>query len=270
MKALLPKSLLALGLLLIPGYAKAELAIGLQAWTFRQLTLFETVDKAAALGVTSIEAFPGQKLGGELTGKMGPGMTEDERRETLAKFRSAGVTLCSIGVINAPDEKAWREIFVFAKAMGLQWITTEPPLAQLPLLDGLSREYGVPLAIHNHGPPSPYADPANTRLALDKCSSNIGVCADTGHWARAGHDPAKALALFPGRIVALHLKDVAEWKQGARDVPYGQGVSDVPAMLAELRKQDFRGMTSIEYEHGSPRLDEEVSRCIAYLKHPPG
>src|SRR5262249_46861490 len=41
---------------------KLGLKLSLQCWTFRQLSFFETVDKAASLGVKYLEMYPGQKL----------------------------------------------------------------------------------------------------------------------------------------------------------------------------------------------------------------
>ena len=36
--------------------------LSLQCWTFNRLSFFETVDRAAALGVKYLEMYPGQKL----------------------------------------------------------------------------------------------------------------------------------------------------------------------------------------------------------------
>ena len=41
---------------------KLGFRLSLQCWTFRELTFFETVNKAAGLGVKYLEAYPGQKL----------------------------------------------------------------------------------------------------------------------------------------------------------------------------------------------------------------
>jgi len=240
--------------------------IGLQAWTYNNLTFCEAVDKASSLGIECIEAYPGQTLGGGLDGKFGPAMDAATRAKVLDKLRSAHVTLVSFGVVNGGNEQQWRDIFAFAKDMKLQWITVEPPLTTLPLLDQLATEYGIRVAIHNHGAPSPYADPSVTKAALEKLSNNIGVCADTGHWARGGTDPVAALKLFPGRIVALHLKDVNQFAKGGRDVPYGTGVVDMGALIALLKEQQFKGVALIEYEHHSPTLDQEVAACVEYLK----
>jgi sugar phosphate isomerase/epimerase len=267
MKSMLKITALMAGLLAgLAGCDNEGPKIGLQAWTFRNLTFFETVDQAQKLGIACLEAYPGQTLGGGLEGKFGPGMNAATRQRVLDKLNSAQVTLVSFGVVNAGGEQQWREIFAFAKELNLQWVTTEPPLDKLPMLDKLANEYGIPVAIHNHGKPSPYADPEATKAALATLSPMVGVCADTGHWAKSGFEPAQALSLLAGRIITLHLKDESEFAKGGRDVPFGTGVANMGGMLAELKKQKFKGVALIEYEHMSPNLENEVAACVEYLK----
>lgn len=70
-----------------------------------------------------------------------------------------------------------------------------------------------------------------------------------------------------GRIRGFHLKDVAE--KGvidARDVPLGEGKADYAAVLAELKRQGYRGVLTIEYEHDSPELMDDVAKCVAFVE----
>ncbi|MDR2462568.1 MAG: DUF1080 domain-containing protein [Verrucomicrobiales bacterium] len=266
MKSILKNIMLCGALIVTVNCFGAEPQIGMQAYTFRNLTFFETVDKARELGIGYLEAYPGQKLGGDLEGKFGHDLSPDAREKIREKLRSAGVTLVSYGVVNAGGEQDWRKIFDFAKDMKLQWITTEPPVDKLPMLDKLAVEYGIPLALHNHATPSTYADPEKTRAALEPLSLSVGVCADTGHYGRSGFEPAKALALLKGRIITLHLADINQFTKSGRDVPFGSGVGNMAAVLAELRRQGFKGIPLIEYEHMSPKLTEEVAACVAFLR----
>src|ERR1700688_1373328 len=41
---------------------KLGLKLSLQCWTFNKLSFFETVDRAAGLGIKYLEIYPGQKL----------------------------------------------------------------------------------------------------------------------------------------------------------------------------------------------------------------
>jgi sugar phosphate isomerase/epimerase len=63
------------------------------------------------------------------------------------------------------------------------------------------------------------------------------------------------------------LKDVGEWgKPEARDVPLGQGLADYAAVLKELKTQGFKGLMTVEYEHESPQLVDEVAECLAFVE----
>jgi sugar phosphate isomerase/epimerase len=49
-------------------------------------------------------------------------------------------------------------------------------------------------------------------------------------------------------------------------VPYGAGVSDVPALLTELKAQGFAGNISIEYEYHWENSTPEVGQCIGFVR----
>ena len=68
---------------------KLGLKLSLQCWTFNRLTFFETVDKAAGLGVKYLEMYPGQKL---KPGSDCQGRPEHERRRRSPKSRRSWPT----------------------------------------------------------------------------------------------------------------------------------------------------------------------------------
>lgn len=228
------------------------------------LTFFESVDKAAALGIKYLEAFPGQKIGGTLHGAMSFTMDAATRRKVLEKCRSAGVTLVGYGVASPQSEAEWHELFAFAKAMGVRFIVSEPDPAWIELVDKLSREYAIDVAIHNHPQPSHYWKPEAVLAAAQGCGKRIGACADTGHWVRSGLDPVQCLKKLDGRIIMLHFKDLSARDPKAHDVVWGTGACDVPAMLAELRRQHFKGYFSIEYENPADVL-ESLPRIVTFF-----
>ena len=96
------------------------------------------------------------------------------------------------------------------------------------------------------------------------CSERVGACADTGHWNRSGLVPVECLRKLEGRIVSLHFKDLNQ-KGGGHDVPWGTGVCDVRAMLTELRRQKFKGVFSIEYEHNWQNSLPEIKQCVEFF-----
>jgi len=239
--------------------------LGMQAYTFHKFTFFEAVDKTHALGLKYIEAFPGQTLSKE-TGavKFDHAMSKETMASVKAKLASTGITLVNYGVVNlGKDEASARKVFDFAKAMSIETIVAEPDPATFDMLDKLTKEYGIRVAIHNHPKPSKYWDPQAVLDAVKGRSDRIGACADTGHWPRSGINPVDALRKLDGRIVSLHFKDLNELnKRDAHDVIWGTGKCDVRAMLAELKRQKFSGVFSIEYEHNWENSMPEIAECI--------
>lgn len=250
-------ALLPLAVLTGKGQTEFDPKLGLQAWSFNRDSFVEMVDKAGALDIKNLQAFPRQKLGEGLPGKFEPSMDAATREKLLALLKKKGISLVSFGVVRADDEAGWRELFEFAKAMGIADLTVEPPADALPLLNGLSNEYGVTVSIHNHG--------GNLEERLEQLAPygpNLGLCADTGHWVRNGRNAVSSLALAKGRLHSLHLKDMSAADKEAHTMPWGTGVSDFKGQLAELKKQGFSGYIFIEYEHRTPELDANVKSCV--------
>ncbi len=239
--------------------------LGLQAWTFNNLTAFEAIDQVQALGLKVIEFFPGQRLSPERDVPVGEGMSKEDRDLLKAKLRQAGVAAVNFGVTGlSKDEAASRRVFEFAKDLGIETICSEPAPDAFDVIDKLCGEYGINVAIHNHPKPSHYWNPDTVLEACRGRSRRIGACADTGHWMRSGVNPLEALRKLEGRIITLHFKDLTEFgKNEAHDVPWGTGAGDTRALLAEVRRQGFTGTFSIEYEHHSPQLVQEVGQCVA-------
>jgi sugar phosphate isomerase/epimerase len=96
--------------------------------------------------------------------------------------------------------------------------------------------------------------------------SRIGSTADIGHWVRSGLEPLDCLKILEGRIVSMHLKDLNEKSPSAHDVPYGLGVSNIPAILKELQRQNYSGNISVEYEYNWDNNVYDAAQCIGFVR----
>jgi len=243
--------------------------LGIQAWSFNRFTFYEAVDKTASLGLGWIEAYPhGQKLSKDKPNIIfGHEMPAQIREEVKQKLKDAGVKLASYGVTNLPnDEAKCRKVFDFAKEMGIETIVSEPPEEAFDMLDKLCQEYKISVAIHNHAKPTHYWNPDTVLKVCKGRSKWIGACADTGHWMRSGINPVEALKKLEGRIISLHLKDLNEFGNlKAHDVPWGTGKADIKAILAELARQNFKGVFSIEYEYNWENSIPDIRQCVTYF-----
>src|ERR1035437_9451591 len=246
--------------------------IGCQAYTFNHFSVYEAIEKTVEAGGKVIEFYPGQKLSkDEPTVKWDHNASPETIQKVKAKLAASKITAVNYGVVQIPkDEAEARKIFEFAKALGLYAITTESVEA-LDTIEKLVKEYDIKVAFHDHpkqanNPGYKMWDPNYVLSVIKDRDARIGSGADTGHWVRSGLNPVDCLRILKGRIISSHLKDLNEMGPGAHDVPYGAGVSDVPALLAELKAQGFAGNISIEYEYHWENSTPEVSQCIGFVR----
>ncbi|OGD14166.1 MAG: hypothetical protein A2V76_07585 [Candidatus Aminicenantes bacterium RBG_16_63_14] len=243
-----------------------------EAWTFRKFTFIETLKKLQELGVAAVEAFPGQALAAELPGaRFNEGMTPEQIAFVKDALRSAGVTLYGYGVVDiGKTEESMRQVFDFARKMGIRVIVCEPADDDFTLLEKLVKEYSIKIAIHNHPAPSKYHLPETVFSHVDGKDPRIGSCADSGHWMRGMTDPREAFKLLQGRLLDVHLKDRSDFgtAKGVDDVPWGAGKGMIRDLLAELTLQDYDGYLTMEYENESEAGDPVPAfrQSIAFVK----
>ena len=194
-------------------------------------------------------------------------MDEQTRKEILDLASSKGVKIVGSGVFVPSDPSEWEKEFEFAKAMGLEYISAEPPMADWDLVEKLSDRYGIAVSVHNHPKPSTYWTPDSLLSAVSSRSSRLGSCADVGHWKRCGLDHLDCLRKLDGRIISLHFKDIApeSAEGGPHDVIWGTGVLDVPSMFRILKDQGFKGYFAIEYEYNWDNSVPDIKKCIEYF-----
>ena len=239
--------------------------LGSQAYTFRKLTLFETIDLLSAMGIRYIELYPGQRFSPEKPDtKADHTMPGELIDELVAKLKDKNVTPVLYGVVSLPnDEAKCRQVFEFAKKLNLEGVVSEPPLDAIPLIDKLAGEYGMKVAIHDHPKPSLYWD-CHTVIEATMDAKNVGACADIGHWRRSGLTPVECVKMLKGKIISSHLKDIDEKKE---DVVWGSGTVGVRDVLEELHRQQAKGIIfSIEYEKGEgDELIGNVARSLEFF-----
>lgn len=222
--------------------------LGVQMWTFNHFPFVTALDKVDSAGIKFIEAFPGQPLGGGMTDSFGIAMSADSRAKLKTILQSKGISMVAFGVIAPETIGEWKKYFDLAKEFGLSYITAEPRKDQWNQVDSLAGVYGIKIAIHDHPKPNMYWSPDSV-LAATVGHPNIGSCADVGHWSRNGLKPVDCLKKLEGHVFGVHLKDIKVFdKTDAEDTVVGKGINDFPAIFAELKRQGFSGMLSIEQE----------------------
>ncbi len=178
--------------------APPKLNVGIASYSLRSLPIDACIAALKMMQVKSVSVFRTHVpilLG-----------TPDDCRAAAARFRDAGLTIASTGVVTLKNsEGVMRRAFESGRAAGLSTMAasyeTYPDRETLLLTERFVREYDIRLAFHNHGPgdkafPSPY----DVWTAVQPYDPRLGLCIDVGHTMRAGVDPVAAILKCRSRI----------------------------------------------------------------------
>jgi sugar phosphate isomerase/epimerase len=215
--------------------------MGAQSYSFRHFNTYDALTMLGGIGLKNMEFcsvhFP-------------PAPENEKFLEAKQYIEKAGVTVPSFGVESfTSSEEASRVKFDFGKILGLEVLTADPDPDAFDLLDKLTEEYNIKIAIHNHGPRARYNKAEDTLKACEGHSAMIGACVDTGHVIRSGEKPHEVLEALGSRVISMHLKD---WVHEEDEQILGEGDMDLVAVAKTLKKIEFTGPIMLEFE-----LDKE-------------
>ncbi len=246
------------------------LAIGCQAYSFKDFTAFEAIAKTKEAGGTIIEFYPGQKLkpGSDLIVSHAGG--DAIVQELLAECKRQGIFAVNYGVVAADNAAEIHKIMEFAQKLGLYSICTEST-ELVAEWEKAVKQYDIKVAFHEHGgsmsnPDYKVWNPLYIRGVVESRDPRVGACADLGHWCTSGLKPIDCLRILSGRVISVHLKDKSEMGEKGVVVPAGQGVVDVAACIAELKQQNFKGHFSVEHENDWLDSVPKIKQSVDFTK----
>lgn len=222
---------------------QADIKLGLQSWTCRNMTFEETVLFAKKSGIKYVEFFRAH---------IDPSAPEAENLAKKAFLEEHGVAAYSIGVSRTSmDKEENRKLFEVAKLFGMEVVVVEPKnMDEWDNLEELVKEYDIKLAIHNHGTGTVYGDPATVKDVLAARDDRIGVCMDIGWVVAAGHDPVETYKGYNGRVADMHFKDKRVEDQDGKLVPIdtliGEGDAAFVPLFDEMKRTAWQGVIAIE------------------------
>jgi inosose dehydratase len=229
--------------------------MGLQTYTLRDFNFDQTLGHLKDLGLKYAQFFSKQLP-----------VTDDKSKieEAKAKLAAAGVQILSWGVQGfSKNVDNTKKAFEFARAMGFSVYSANPSADSFESLATLTKEYGIKIAIHNHGPEDKtYGRLEQVQKAVEKWPVEIGSCVDTGHVLRIGEDPVQWIKALGPRVHDVHIKDFSGPK-GEDEQILGKGKLDVLAVLKALKEVQFKGILALEYEKNGPKLLGDIKECLA-------
>ncbi len=243
-----------------------EWKFGVALWTFHNMNFPEALSRVDSAGLKYIEPNTFHATGPELKDSMVMQLSPAGIEKLKAMIAAKGLIVESIYIVGDSTIGSWKKQFDIAKQLGVKFVTTEPPLKMWDAIDSLAGAYGVKVAIHEHWRGvSNYWNPDTTLMAL-KGHPNFAVCADLGHWPKSGINPLDAVKKLEGHIIGVHFKDIAAYDNPKLvDVRAGTGVVDFPAILAELKRQNFKG--NIYIERDTVEVPNNLQSVIETVKY---
>ena len=243
--------------------------LGIEAYTFHKFTLFEAIEKTAALGLPFMGGLSFQKVSDDIPKNFEPGLSDDELRQIRLKLDAAGVRLLTYYIQDIPgDEAGCRKVFEFGRKIGIETFMSEPKPEALGTIEKFCDAYDINVALHNHdAKASPaYWNPEGMLKACEGRSKRLGACADIGYWMRSGIDPVQAVQQLKERLITVQMHDLHTRGTEGHDVPWGTGVGNTAAMLKEIHRLGIRPtMFGLEYSYNWLESMPEIAKCIAFF-----
>ncbi|MGZ3958445.1 MAG: sugar phosphate isomerase/epimerase family protein, partial [Flavisolibacter sp.] len=218
----------------------AGLPVGIAGYTFAKFDVESAIKMMKRLEVTRLSLkemhLPLQS-------------SQEKIRSVLDQFDQNGIRIYAVGVIYMKTREMVDLAFDYARKVGVDMIVGVPAYDLLNYAEAKVSATNIRLAIHNHGPEDTlYPGPQQVYERIRDRDPRIGLCLDIGHATRAGVDPAQAVKAYRDRLFDLHIKDVTGKIKEAKAVEIGRGVIDFAALVKTLRKTNYQGVCSLEYE----------------------
>jgi len=246
-----------------PLFALSRLNIGVGTYSYHGLSVDDMIIQLNALHIREIEMSRGEFM-------LMNHPTDDLFRSARAKFDQAGIHCVSYYTATIKEDIDLENAVRFAKILGVSNITGDATGGILNRIDSRLTQEKLTFGIHNHyfkGQKFAYESPEDVLNALKGLSNTVGATADVGHFASCGHDPVDALRKLGPHLKLVHLKDI-QAVDGEVNVLLGKGISKIPEVMQELRRQNFAGLVAVEYEkegdvNEDMRQDVEFARKLA-------
>jgi len=236
--------------------------VGLQLYSTvpDKAPLAERLEKVAACGIDTVE-FAGYD-----------GLSPEALRDLVAQHGLTAVGTHA-GLERLTDHLD--EEIAYAKALGYRHIIC--PYADMvtaadaralaetlrPIAQRLATE-GLKLSYHNHAHEYAVDEGAYLIDHLLAACPELGFEMDIFWTAVGGEDPVAHMRRWEGRMTLVHVKELGEGADHPNAV-VGEGVLDIPAVLAEARRQGVHDFV-IEQEEYPYELYECIRRGAAWLR----
>lgn len=241
-----------------PEKSQDRFVLGMAGYSFREFSIDQAIVMMQRIGVNflSIKDF-----------HMPLNSSREQLKAVVEKFTTQGITPYAVGVIYMNSPEAVEQAFTYAGNAGIKLIVGAPDYGLLTQVEQKVRDTGIRIAIHNHGPDNPlFPNATDIWTHIKDRDPGIGICLDIGHTTRDGQDPAVDIERYASRILDVHIKDVDQANKAGKTVEMGRGIIDIPEVVAALRKIQYSGKCSLEFEKDMNDPLAGMAESIGYWK----
>jgi len=250
---------------------KLNWKFGISAYSFKDKTLFETIDQTSALNLLYMGGLNVQKVSADVDKNFDHNLSDEELYSIQQKFISSGITLINYYIHDIPaNEEECKKIFDFASKMGIETLVSEPKLEAFDIIEKYCKQYNIKLAIHNHEKDiSPHFwSPEGVLKVCENRSPLIGVCGDLGYWIRSGIDPMEAIEDLGNRLITLQVHDLDKMNKNGHDVPWGTGEVDLEAFFTKLKDDRISPLfIGLEYSYNWGKSMPEIEQSKVFFNN---
>ena len=193
----------------------------------------------------------------------------DKYKELRTMYNAAGVNIDIVKLTFAPamSDEEYDYIFNVARALGSHSVTLELPTdeAVTQRVGDFAAKHKIYAGYHNHMQVN--ATSWDRALAQSKYNS---INLDVGHYTAAiNASPVPFIKANASRISSFHLKDRKFGKDGADNLPWGQGDTPVKEVLQLMKKEKYKWPADIELEYAigeGTTVMAEMRKCLDFCQ----
>jgi inosose dehydratase len=238
--------------------SKNIFSLGMAGYTFREFTVEQTIAMMQRVNVQNISLKDFH---------LPQTSTQAEVDAVLNKFRAAGISVYTAGVIYMTNAAEVDRAFDYIHKMGLKLMVGAPAYDQLSYVEQKLKENDVRIAIHNHGPDNPlFPNATDIWNHIQNMDPRMGICIDIGHTTRDKQDLNADLVKYSSRIFDIHIKDVSQASKEGTTIEMGRGIIDIPGFVRTLQKINYSGMCSLEFEKDMKDSLPGIAESLGYFR----